>query len=196
MTHRSRPGRPSVAERKGQEVSSKTLSSKTLYSKTLYSKTLKILIASGVNLDLLGAREPLVYGTSTLLQMGRLVQSNFDRDHKRIAGKNPAGQKKYQLHFFQTNDEAKFLKELDRGYAGAVINAGAWTHTSLAIADRLVGLGLPYVEVHVSDLTVREPFRKFSYLAKNAITVVQGRGIESYWLGVEALLHFLQGGMH
>ena len=82
MTHRSRPGRPSVAERKGQEVSSKTLSSKKASSKTLYSKTLKILIASGVNLDLLGAREPLVYGTSTLLQMEKLVQSNFDRDHK------------------------------------------------------------------------------------------------------------------
>jgi 3-dehydroquinate dehydratase II len=155
------------------------------------TKTLKILIASGVNLDLLGAREPLVYGTSTLLQMEKMVKINFARDYKSKTGKNYAGKKQYQLHFFQTNDEAKFLKELDRGYVGAVINAGAWTHTSLAIADRLIGLSLPYVEVHVSDLTARETFRQFSYLAQGAVTVIQGHGIESYWLGVEALVHFL-----
>lgn len=152
------------------------------------SKALKILIASGVNLDLLGVREPLVYGSATLLQMEKMVKSNFARDYK-----NNDGKKQFQLHFFQTNDEAKFLKELDRGYAGAVINAGAWTHTSLAIADRLIGLSLPYVEVHVSDLTAREPFRKFSYLAEGAISVIQGHGIESYWLGVDALVHFLHG---
>ena len=151
----------------------------------------KILIASGVNLDLLGRREPSIYGESSLRDMEKLVKVNFASFQRQDSKQAHRGHK-YKLCFFQSNDEAKFLKELDQDFAGAVINAGAWTHTSLALADRLVGLGLPFVEAHVSNLETREPFRQHSYLSKHAICVIQGHGIKSYWLGLEALLAFLQ----
>ena len=145
----------------------------------------KILIASGVNLDLLGRREPSVYGVATLRDMEKMVKESYRKYliEKRLQA--------YQLIFFQSNDEARFLRELDRGYAGAVINAGAWTHTSLALADRLVGVPLPFVEAHVSNLLTRESFRQHSFLAEHAICVVQGLGIQSYWVAFEALLEYL-----
>lgn len=148
-------------------------------------KTVKILIASGVNLDLLGRREPHVYGTKTLADMKRLVEA-FVRAWSR-GRRDP----QVKLVFFQTNSEETFLREIAKDYAGAVINAGAWTHTSLAIADRLIGVRLPYVEVHVSDVNKRESFRKISYLSEHAIASVSGLGIKSYSKGLEALLHYL-----
>jgi 3-dehydroquinate dehydratase-2 len=149
-------------------------------------KTRKILIASGVNLDLLGSREPRIYGTDTLKDMESLVKKNL------AALQRSSKSGSYSLKFFQTNDEAKFLAEISKDYAGAVINAGAWTHTSLAIADRLVGLGLVFVEAHVSDTSKREPFREHSYLAGHAEAVVQGHGIESYWFALKELLAVLE----
>lgn len=149
-------------------------------------KPIKILIASGVNLDLLGRREPLIYGSDTLKDMERLVRTNLAAHQKSSKNMN------YSLKFFQTNDEALFLAEISKDYAGAVINAGAWTHTSLALADRLAGVGLLFVEAHVSDLSKRESFRKDSYLAAHASGVVQGHGIESYWLALKKLLAALE----
>ncbi len=145
-------------------------------------KKREILIASGVNLDLLGRRQPEIYGHETLTDMKRLIQERWRAVPQKAD---------FKLVFFQTNDETKFLKELDKGYAGAVINAGAWTHTSLAIADRLVGLSLPYVEAHISRLKDREAFRQHSYLKAHALAVFDGHGIESYWLALESLLAHL-----
>ena len=145
-----------------------------------------ILIASGVNLDLLGRREPHIYGSDTLKDMEKMVRKNL------AARQGSSGQQRYSVKFFQTNDEARFLAEISKDYAGAVINAGAWTHTSLALADRLAGVGLVFVEAHVSDTAKREPFRKHSYLAAHASAVVQGHGIESYWLALEKLLTVLE----
>lgn len=145
-------------------------------------KIRKILIASGVNLDLLGVREPDIYGRETLKDMERLVRSNLRQQY---GSESTAGIK---LVFFQTNDESKLLGEIGKGYAGIVINAGAWTHTSLALSDRLVGLNVPYAEAHVSDLTTRESFRHHSFLSSHAVCVVQGLGIKSYWVALEALL--------
>lgn len=140
------------------------------------------LIASGVNLDLLGRREPNIYGKQTLKDMEELLKSEIPRLQKQYKIK------KLQLSFFQSNDEAAFLEELSKDWQGIVINAGAWSHTSLAIADRLAGLGTPYAEVHLSNLSQRESFRHQTYLAAKAVGVVQGFGIESYLLGLEGLL--------
>jgi 3-dehydroquinate dehydratase-2 len=148
-------------------------------------KILKILIASGVNLDLLGRRQTDIYGVDTLSDMKILVE-----DALRTWARDQIGLK-IKLVFFQTNSEDGFLREISKDYAGAVINAGAWTHTSLAIADRLMGVSLPYVEVHVSDVKNRESFRKKSYLSEHAIASVSGLGIKSYARGLEALLNHL-----
>ena len=137
----------------------------------------RILIASGVNLDLLGMREPHLYGSQTLADMEALLQSEFGE----IA----------ELNFFQTNAEAEYLAALSQGWDGAVINPGAWTHTSLALADRLAGLKLPFVEVHLSNTAAREAIRHHSYTAPLAAGVVQGFGINSYALGLSGLLCYL-----
>ncbi len=141
------------------------------------AKLPKILVASGVNLDLLGRREPDIYGHATLADMETLVQTKFAS--------------RAQIHFVQTNVESEYLSLLDGGWAGAVLNPGAWTHTSLALADRLTGLQLPFVEVHLSNTAAREAFRHHSYTARLAVGVVQGFGIDSYLLGVDGLLTYL-----
>ncbi len=148
---------------------------------------MNILIASGVNLDLLGRREPEIYGHDTLDDMQDLLKSEWPDLKKSF------GDTRTLLEFFQTNSEAELLTKLsEKKWAGVVLNAGAWTHTSLALADRLVGLSLCYVEVHVSNTHIREPFRHKSYLAPHAIGVIQGFGIRSYLLGLEALVRHLR----
>lgn len=145
----------------------------------------KILIASGVNLDLLGRRQPEIYGRETLKDMESLLVSEW-REMAKIRKSQD-----YKLVFFQSNDESRFLSEFDKPYAGAVINAGAWTHTSLALADRLVGLGLPFVEAHISDTKTREVFRQHSFLRAHAVDVIQGLGIRSYWVALQSLISYL-----
>jgi len=146
------------------------------------TKKINILVASGVNLDLLGKREPHIYGLDSLEDMELLVKVELKKWLKRFGGY------KVKVKFFQTNDESKFLSELDKGYDGAVINAGAWTHTSLAISDRLKGLALPYVEVHVSDISKREAYRQVNFLKESALASIQGLGIKGYAAGLEKLL--------
>ena len=150
------------------------------------SKDLKILVAHGVNLDLLGLREPQIYGKHTLADIEsrlRTVSPEFAK-----AFQLPS----VQLHFFQSNHEGLFLDELSKKWDGALINAGAWTHTSLALADRLVALALPFVEVHISNLSKREDFRQHSYAAPHAIGVCYGFGMDSYTAALSGLYAFLQ----
>jgi len=145
----------------------------------------KILIANGVNLDLLGSREPDIYGKDSLIDMQRNVKA-FVKEwmlSRSSRGIRPV--------FFQTNSEERFLAEIAKNYAGAVINAGAWSHTSLAIADRLKGVGLPYVEVHVSNINKREPFRKKSFLKSGALASISGKGIKGYEIALGLLLDYL-----
>jgi len=137
----------------------------------------RILVASGVNLDLLGRREPGIYGRATLADLEVLARSEFAA--------------RAELFFAQTNVEAEYLALLDGEWSGAVINPGAWTHTSLALADRLAGLELPFVEVHLSNTAAREAFRHHSYTARLAVGVVQGFGINSYLLGIDGILRYL-----
>lgn len=144
---------------------------------------MNILILSGVNLDLLGTRENHIYGKDTLADMENLLTSEWAQLRKTFPKFSKVG-----LTFFQSNDEAKFLEMISKKWAGIVINPGAWTHTSLALADRLRGVGIPFVEVHMSNLHAREDFRKVSFLAPHALGVVQGFGIRSYLLGLEGLV--------
>lgn len=146
-----------------------------------------ILIASGVNLDLLGRRDPKIYGSQTLVDMETLVCGQWARLKQQYALSASE-----DLVFFQTNDEAEFLGKLDSSWTGMVLNPGAWTHTSLALGDRLEALAKPFVEVHVSNLSGREAFRQHSYCAPHARGVIQGFGIHSYLVGLEALLQSLQ----
>jgi 3-dehydroquinate dehydratase II len=148
--------------------------------------TRNILIASGVNLDLLGTREPHIYGSDSLADMKVFVAREFKKRQL-----SEASWRSFRLEFFQSNDEATFLAKLSAKYSGVVINPGSWTHTSLAIADRLKGLSLPYIETHVSDLSSREAFRQFSFVSAGAIDRVTGLGIQSYWVALEKLLTHL-----
>lgn len=142
--------------------------------KRAQTSDLRILVANGVNLDLLGQREPGVYGKGTLADLEAHVRA--------LAPEGVA------LTFFQTNDEALFLAKISDGWDGAVINPGAWTHTSLALADRLKGLALPFVEVHLSNTMAREEFRHRSYSAPHAAGIVIGLGFDSYVAGLTGLV--------
>jgi 3-dehydroquinate dehydratase-2 len=146
-------------------------------------KTLKkrIIIAHGVNLDLLGQREPEIYGTTSL--------ASIEADLRRL---NPGLAQVFaieaaELSFYQSNHEGQFLDKLSEGWDGAVINPGAWTHTSLALADRLAGLKLPFSEVHLSNIAKREAFRQHSYSAPHAVGVCFGFGAASYVCGLSGL---------
>ena len=144
-----------------------------------------VLVANGVNLDLLGTREPDIYGNETLKDLETVL------NQAAATLSAAAGIKGLKLTFFQTNEESSYLEKFGEGFDGAIINPGAWTHTSLAIADRLKALSLPYVEVHISNLAGREDFRRHSYTAPGALGVVHGFGIASYKVGLYGLLQRL-----
>ena len=148
------------------------------------NNTLKILVANGVNLDLLGSREPDLYGNENLSDLEKQLQT-FLVDQQRYFNLQ------CELNFFQTNHEVHFLEEVSKGWDGALINPGAWTHTSLALADRLAGINLPFVEVHISNLSRREPFRMHSYCSPHAIGIISGFGLSSYKIGLVGILDYL-----
>ena len=139
----------------------------------------RIAVLHGPNLNLLGEREPAVYGTVTLEQINaRLVEIGAELG--------------VSIESLQSNSEGALIDAIQtwRGarVAGAVVNAGAYSHTSLAIRDALVSVGVPFVEVHLSNVYAREPVRQRSMLAADAIGVICGFGPESYYLGLRALV--------
>ncbi|NQX27132.1 type II 3-dehydroquinate dehydratase [Microbacteriaceae bacterium VKM Ac-2854] len=136
-----------------------------------------ILVVNGPNLNLLGTREPALYGSDTLADVERVVSAR-------------AAALGREVEFFQSNHEGAIIDRLHaaRGVAaGVVINAGAYTHTSVAIRDALLAVELPLVEVHVSNVHKREPFRQHSYLSDIAIAVIVGAGVAGYVYGLEVL---------
>lgn len=146
-----------------------------------------MLIANGVNLDLLGRRETSVYGNQSLLDLQAFLLQQLPRLVSLLDIKVEVA-----LDFFQSNDEGKFLDRLsDQNWDGVVLNPGAWTHTSLALADRLIGLKLPFVEVHLSNCSAREPIRHHSFTAPHALAVVSGAHFDSYAMGLYGLLRYL-----
>ena len=148
------------------------------------TKRRRIAVLNGPNLNLLGRREPGIYGSATLEDIETLV-----REH--CVGHGAGAE------FFQSNSEAELVEQIHaRGDSidGWVINAAALTHTSIAIRDALLASGRPFVEVHISNVLAREPFRHPSMLAGAAAGVISGFGAQSYVLGVRALLDLLDRG--
>jgi len=142
-----------------------------------------ISVLNGPNLNLLGEREPEVYGRTTLAEVEQLVRA----DAARLG---------VSLEWFQTNHEGAFVEAVQglRGRAqGALINGAAFTHTSLAIRDALLAVRVPFVEVHLSNIFSRELERRHSRFADLAIGIVAGFGVQSYRLGLEALVSKVRG---
>ncbi len=136
----------------------------------------KILVLNGPNLNLLGVREKSIYGDQDFL-------SYFEELKKRFTT--------IQLEYFQSNSEGILIDkihEIGFEYDGIVMNAGAYTHTSIAIGDAIAAVRTPVIEVHISNVHQREEFRHHSFLAKNCQGVICGFGLDSYRLGIEALL--------
>jgi 3-dehydroquinate dehydratase-2 len=142
----------------------------------------RIAVLNGPNLNLLGTREPAIYGLATLAEIEQGV-----RERAAALG--------VELAWQQTNDEGTFVEQVQRlvGQAdGALINAAAFTHTSLAIRDALLAVRVPFVEVHLSNIFAREPERRHSLLADLAVGIVAGFGAHGYRLGLEALVEQLR----
>ena len=143
---------------------------------------MRIGVVHGPNLNLLGQREPSVYGHATLADVDRALAE---------LGAELGG----EVDCFQANGEGALVDHVQRSAAGVdgfLVNAGAYTHTSIALRDALVGVGRPFVEVHVSNVYSREPFRHHSYLSDKAVGVVAGFGVNSYLLGLRALVAHLR----
>ncbi|GAA4170251.1 MULTISPECIES: type II 3-dehydroquinate dehydratase [Sphingobacterium] len=136
----------------------------------------KILVLNGPNLNLLGVREKSIYGSQDFLSYFEELKTRFST---------------VQLEYFQSNSEGKLIDKIHEvgfAYDGIVMNAGAYTHTSIAIGDAIAAVQTPVIEVHISNVHQREEFRHHSFLAKNCKGVICGFGLDSYRLGIEALL--------
>ena len=141
-----------------------------------------ILVLHGPNLNLLGWREPQIYGSTTLVRIDRILEE----DGKRLQA---------QISCLQSNHEGELVDAIHQAreqHQGILINAGAYTHTSIAIRDALAAVKIPTVEVHLSNIYRREEFRHHSYIAAIAIGQISGFGVESYRLGLQALVSYLQ----
>jgi 3-dehydroquinate dehydratase II len=138
----------------------------------------RVAVLNGPNLNLLGIREPEIYGTTTLEQ----IEERLERVGAELG---------VTLLFSQFNDEGRMLDAIHNCHGvvqAALVNAGAWTHTSLAIRDAFAAVRLPYVEVHLSNIYAREPERRHSWLAPGAIGIVAGFGAEGYELALRGLV--------
>lgn len=138
---------------------------------------MKILIINGPNLNLLGRREPGIYGNETMDTCIQKLRDCYVND---------------QIEHFQSNHEGAIIDKLhevgfDEQYTGIVLNAGAYTHTSLAIADAIAAIKLPVIEVHISNVHAREAVRHHSMISGVCKGVIAGFGLDSYRLAIEAL---------
>jgi 3-dehydroquinate dehydratase-2 len=137
---------------------------------------MKIIIINGPNLNLLGQREPTIYGNQTFDEYFTKLQSRFQN---------------IELSFYQSNIEGELIDKLHEvgfSYDGIVLNAGGYTHTSVAIADAVKAISTPVIEVHISNTFAREAFRHQSFLSPNAAGIIVGFGMKSYDLAIQSFL--------
>lgn len=145
---------------------------------------MRILVLHGPNLNMLGLREPEVYGTDKLEDINRSLETT-------AAGRG------IEMRIRQSNHEGVLVDEIQQalGWAdGILINPAAYTHTSIALRDAIAAVGLPVVEVHMSDIHAREAFRHHSYIEPVAVRQICGHGSDSYRLGLEALIDHIGNG--
>ena len=137
---------------------------------------MKILILNGPNLNLLGRREPSIYGSLT-----------FDEFYDSLVEKHPS----IELNYFQSNIEGELIDKLHEvgfSFDGVIFNAGAYTHTSVALGDAIKGIETPVIEVHISNVHAREDFRHISYISPNVKGIISGFGLQSYELALKSFL--------
>lgn len=138
---------------------------------------MKILILNGPNLNMLGVREPEIYGRETYAGLCALLQREADALGAEVT-------------FYQSNHEGALVDAIQEAYGsmdGILINPGAYTHTSVALLDAVKAVGIPTVEVHISDPDLREPFRKTSYIRAACVKTIKGRGLPGYVEGLRFL---------
>ncbi len=144
---------------------------------------MKILVLNGPNLNLLGVREPSLYGKESYEDLLSLIRAH-------------AKKKGIEVSFFQSNSEGALVDALHQAYFdkvdGIVFNPAAYTHTSIALLDALKAVGIPTVEVHISDVSKREAFRQISYVREAAVATVMGRGFSGYCDAIDLLIDRLQ----
>ena len=141
-----------------------------------YFSCMKLLILNGPNLNLLGKREPSIYGSETFEAYLKVLQAKYTD---------------VELHYFQSNIEGELIDKLHEvgfSYTGVILNAAAYTHTSVGIGDAVKGIETPVIEVHISNVHAREAFRHQSFIAPNAKGIIAGFGLKSYDLAIESFL--------
>ncbi|MBQ0040521.1 MAG: type II 3-dehydroquinate dehydratase [Clostridiales bacterium] len=138
---------------------------------------MKILVINGPNMNMLGVREPEIYGAKTYDDLLSYIKAERGSEH--------------ELDFFQSNIEGEIVDAIQKAYydkvEGIVINPAAYTHTSIAILDALKAVGIPCVEVHISDVDEREEYRKISYVREVAIATISGHGFDGYIEAIDML---------
>jgi 3-dehydroquinate dehydratase-2 len=141
-----------------------------------YISSMNILIINGPNLNLLGKREPAIYGSATFEDYFKTLQEKY---------------KDINFTYFQSNIEGELIDKLHEfgfDYDGIILNAAAYTHTSVGLGDAVKGIETPVIEVHISNVHAREDFRQISYIAPNVKGVISGFGLKSYELAVQSFL--------
>ena len=149
-------------------------SPKTLFLQKIL--TMKILILNGPNLNLLGKREPEIYGTVSFEEYLATIRERFPQ---------------HEIAYFQSNHEGALidkLQEADIQYDAVVMNPGGYAHTSIALADCIRAIDIPVVEVHISDISKREPYRRHSFTAEACVKCISGLGLEGYAKAIESII--------
>ncbi len=143
---------------------------------------MKILVLNGPNINILGIREPDIYGKKSYRELLEMISSH-------------AEEKGAAVEFYQSNHEGDLVDAIQKAYFdgvdGIVFNPAAYTHTSVAIADAVKGVGLPTVEVHISEVSEREDFRQVSYIRAAAVKTICGHGLEGYNEALDFLIEYI-----
>ena len=142
---------------------------------------MKILVMNGPNLNMLGIREPAIYGSASYSDLCEMIKKHCE-------------EKNIDVELYQSNHEGDLVDKIQAAYGvcdGIVINPGAYTHTSVALLDAVKSVGIPTVEVHISDPDTREEFRKTSYIRLGCVNTIKGHGLKGYVEAIDFLKEYL-----